>query len=316
MHLPFERGPLFYASFNVVLFFHLLFRNSAILFSNDLDTLLPNFLVARLKRKHLIYDSHEYFTEVPELVSRPKVQAIWRSIERRILPKLTFALTVNASIAELYKKAYGIDMKVLRNMPKPLDKASKTRKELGLPEDKKIVILQGSGINMHRGSEEAVEAMRYINNAVLLIIGSGDVLDILKRNVKDFGIEDKVIFKGRMPYAEMMSHTQLADLGLTLDKDTNINYRYSLPNKVFDYIQAGIPVLGSDLVEVKRIVQEFSVGQIVESVEPKAIALAITNMLSSSKVSEWKANSIKASKELNWDAESKVLREMIIGIDG
>jgi glycosyltransferase involved in cell wall biosynthesis len=134
--------------------------------------------------------------------------------------------------------------------------------------------------------------------------------------VKDFGIEDKVIFKGRMPYAEMMSHTQLADLGLTLDKDTNINYRYSLPNKVFDYIQAGIPVLGSDLVEVKRIVQEFSVGQIVESVEPKAIALAITNMLSSSKVSEWKANSIKASKELNWDAESKVLREMIIGIDG
>ena len=316
MHLPFERGPLFYASFNVVLFFHLLFRNSEILFSNDLDTLLPNFLVARLKRKHLIYDSHECFTEVPELVSRPKVQAIWRSIERWILPKLTFALTVNASIAELYKKAYGIDMKVLRNMPKPLDKASKTRKELGLPEDKKIVILQGSGINMHRGSEEAVEAMRYINNAVLLIIGSGDVLDILKRNVKDFGIEEKVIFKGRMPYAEMMAHTQLADLGLTLDKDTNINYRYSLPNKVFDYIQAGIPVLGSDLVEVKRIVQEFSVGQIVESVEPKAIALAITNMLSSSKVSEWKANCIKASKELNLDAESKVLREMIIGIDG
>jgi glycosyltransferase involved in cell wall biosynthesis len=149
-----------------------------------------------------------------------------------------------------------------------------------------------------------------------LIIGSGDVLDILKQNVKDFGIEDKVIFKGRMPYAEMMAHTQLADLGLTLDKDTNINYRYSLPNKVFDYIQAGIPVLGSDLVEVKRIVQEFSVGQIVESVEPKAIALAITNMLSSDKVSEWKANCIKASKELSWDVESEVLREMIIGIDG
>lgn len=316
MRLPFERGPLFYASYNLALFFRLLFSKANLLFSNDLDTLLPNFLVSKIKGAKLIYDSHEYFTEVPELVSRPKVQSVWRKIEASILPKLMHALTVNSSIANLYKKAYGIDMKVLRNMPKLQSFELRTREELGLPTDKRIVILQGSGINIQRGAEEAVEAMRYIQDAVLLIIGSGDVLDILKQNVKDFGIEDKVIFKGRMPYVEMMAYTQLADIGLSLDKDTNINYRYSLPNKLFDYIHAGIPVLGSNLVEVKSVIEEFEVGGVVDEVESKTIALAISEMLGSDKLSEWKANCVAASQKLNWDSESAVLREMIKEIDG
>ncbi|MGB1317211.1 MAG: glycosyl transferase group 1, partial [Flavobacteriales bacterium] len=81
MQLPFERGPLFYASYNLALCFNLLIRKSNLLFSNDLDTLLPNFLVSRIIGKKLIYDSHEFFTEVPELVNRPKVQSVWRKLE-------------------------------------------------------------------------------------------------------------------------------------------------------------------------------------------------------------------------------------------
>ena len=239
MRLPFETGPLFYACFNISLFFHLLLRRSDLLFSNDLDTLLPNFLVSRLQQKKLIYDSHEYFTEVPELVNRPRVQSIWKSIEDRILPKLKVALTVNHSIAQLYSDKYGIKMHVLRNIPQRKTSISvRTKAELGLPENVPLLILQGSGINIDRGAEELMQAMQFVPDATLLILGSGDVVEDLKRSAKELGLESRVLFKGRMPYDEMMSHTRLADIGLTLDKDTNVNYRFSLPNKLFDYIHA------------------------------------------------------------------------------
>ena len=317
MRLPFERGPLFYAAYNVALFFHLLFRRSDLLFSNDLDTLLPNFLVSKLRGTRLIYDSHEFFTEVPELVSRPKVQGIWRSIEKRLLPKLKYALTVNQSIADLYKSAYGIEMSVLRNIPQLVEfGGGQTKEELGLPLDKKLIILQGSGINMHRGAEEAVEAMQYIDNAVLLILGSGDVIPQLKKRVEVLGLSDCVLFKDRMPYKQMMAHTYLADLGLSLDRDTNINYRYSLPNKLFDYIHAGIPVLGSDLVEVKRIIEDYKVGEIAISFNPEKLAKQMQDMLSSPKMVDWKQNAHKARVDLNWESETKVLSNMIDQSDG
>ena len=210
MKLPFENGPLFYASYNIGLFFHLLFRKVDLFFSNDLDTLLPNFFASKLRGKQLIYDSHEFFTEVPELTSRPRVQGVWKSMEKWILPKLKNALTVNQSIAGLYKEAYGIEMKVLRNIPQLVEPAEQPSKsELGLPLDKKIIILQGSGINMHRGAEESVEAMRYVEDAIFLILGSGDVIPELKQLVKQYNLEHSVIFKGRMPYDKMMAHTRV-----------------------------------------------------------------------------------------------------------
>ncbi|MGB0917392.1 MAG: glycosyltransferase [Flavobacteriales bacterium] len=318
MQLPFERGPLFYASYNLALCFNLLIRKSNLLFSNDLDTLLPNFLVSRIIGKKLIYDSHEFFTEVPELVNRPKVQSVWRKLESWILPKLENTLTVNASIAKLYNQAYGCKMLVVRNIPTVSNQSVpvKTKGQLLLPEEKKLIILQGSGINIDRGAEEAVEAMKYLEDAVLIIIGSGDVIPSLKKYVVEEGLQEKVIFKDRMPYSEMMAHTKLADLGLTLDKDTNINYKFSLPNKIFDYVHAGIPVLASNLVEVKKVVQEFEFGEIASSHNPKDLALKMSEMLNSDKTEFWKSNSRKASKELSWEKETKALKELIQHIDG
>jgi glycosyltransferase involved in cell wall biosynthesis len=318
MQLPFEKGPLFYACYNLALFLNLLTRKSSLLFSNDLDTLLPNFLASQILGRKLIYDSHEFFTEVPELVSRPTVQSIWKKLESWILPKLKNTLTVNGSIAGLYKEEYGADMIIVRNIPSTVNQSTskKNRTELGLPENKKLIILQGSGINVDRGAEESVEAMQYLENAVLLIIGSGDVIPNLKQRVIKLNLQDRVLFKDRMPYQEMMAHTNLADLGLTLDKDTNINYRFSLPNKIFDYIHAGIPVLASNLVEVKKVVEEFDFGEIAVNHNPKDLALKIDEMLKSDKVEFWKANSVKASKELSWEKETELLKSMIEGIDG
>jgi glycosyltransferase involved in cell wall biosynthesis len=208
-------------------------------------------------------------------------------------------------------------MGVLRNVPvfEGVYKV-KTRTELQLPEDKKIVILQGSGINIDRGAEEAVEAMKEVSDAVLLILGSGDVIGELKRYVNENELNEKVIFKDRMPYQQMIAHTRISDLGLTLDKDTNINYRYSLPNKLFDYIHAGIPTLGSDLKEVTSIIRQYDVGDVISEVEPQLLAKKITEMLSSEKLEVWKKNCLLAREELNWNKESEVLKKMVFSVDG
>lgn len=312
MKLIFEKGVPFYAAFQVRLFFALLFRKADVLVANDLDTLMPNYLVSKIKRIPLVYDTHEIFTEVPELVGRRAKQNTWRKVERWIFPKLRNVFTVNQSISDWYFEKYGIRPLVVRNMPRKIKGkvTLKTKAQLGLDENRKIVLLQGAGINVDRGSEELVQAMKYIDNVVLLIVGSGDVIPKLKEMVAEENLSNKVIFTGKVPYEILQSFTLLADLGVTLDKPTNINYRLSLPNKIFDYLHAGVPVLASDLVEVARIVHDYKVGVVAKTFDPKEIATTITGALSSAEYVSWKKNTALAAEELCWESEELVLKSV------
>jgi len=310
--LPFTTGALFYVAYNIRLFFFLLFTKSDVLLANDLDTLLANHLANKFKRGgKLYYDSHEYFSGVPELIARPKIQKAWRFIERLTLPSVDKMYTVNISIADLYQKEYKRnDIKVVRNISdvKVVDR-SKTKSELGLPLDKRIVIIQGAGINIDRGAEEAVEAIKRVDNCVLIFVGDGDVIPQLKEQVKREGLESKVLFFGKRPYNELMNFTALSDIGLSLDKDTNINYKYSLPNKIFDYIHANTPLIVTDLVEVKRVVSENEVGIVLSEFTPESLAKCITKLLNDKVLLDhYKANTIIASQILNWENESEVLK--------
>ena len=267
--LGFNSGALFYAEYNIRLFFYLLFAKVDLIFSNDLDTLPAAFLASRIKRKKLIYDTHEYFTEMPELVGRKRVQAIWKAFERTIFPKLNNIITVNDSIARLYAGEYHKEIHVVRNIPPAFHPEKiKSRTELGLPEDNMILILQGTGINIDRGAEEIVLAMKYMENIMLLIVGSGDVLTKLKDMVRSEKLEEKVMFRPKMPFEELRQYTMNANLGLALDKDTNLNYRFSLPNKLFDYIHSRIPVLASDLPEIKEIIEKYDIGFFIPNHTP------------------------------------------------
>jgi glycosyltransferase involved in cell wall biosynthesis len=314
MKLWFKKGALFYAFYNWRLFWLLLFTKTDLLWSNDLDTLLANRWASKIKGKPVIFDSHEYFTEVPELEHNAFAKKVWKKIEQSIVPKLRYCITVNQSIANLFKKKYGKEFKVIRNVPKRNTIAkTATRKDLGMPEDKTILILQGSGINMHRGAEELVEAFKFLPDTYyLLIVGSGDVIDTLKKMVVDLKLEQKISFVGKQPYAQLMQYTMNADAGLTLDKNTNINYELSLPNKIFDYIQCGIPVISSDLVELRNVITHYQVGTLVPEVKPESIANTIHNFFTTPLVyQQAKANTIKAAAELNWDVEKKVLHELM-----
>jgi len=313
MRLLFEKGPLFYAEYNIRLFFFLLGNKSKLYFSNDLDTLLPCYIHHKIRRIPLIFDSHEYFTGVPELEKRPFVRKIWKLIERSIVPHIRNFITINDSMAGLFSGEYKREVKVVRNIPYKRDYLiSASREQLGLPPGVKIVILQGGGINVDRGAEEAVDAMQYIDGAVLLIIGGGDVIEQLKVRAQKPEVSSKVIFVPRLPYEKLYAYTVHADVGLSLDKDNSINYHYSLPNKLFDYIMARVPVLASPLPEVEKIVRGYDIGEIIESHDPEHIALKISQMISDdNKTKGYKANLVKAAAELCWENEEHRLSEII-----
>ncbi|MEM9052348.1 MAG: glycosyltransferase, partial [Bacteroidota bacterium] len=154
-NLPFRKGALFYASLNVFLFFKILFSRCDLLWANDLDTLPANWLVSVLRGKKLIYDSHEYFTEVPEIQDRPSVKEVWQFFERTCIRKAQIIITVSPSIGDLLKSAYQLpDVLIVRNVPEGNSAiGSVTKADLGLDPDLSILLLQGNGINVNRGGE-------------------------------------------------------------------------------------------------------------------------------------------------------------------
>lgn len=312
MKLWFEKGVAFYAEFTIRLFFFLLKNKASLLVANDLDTLLPNYYFSNRRRIDLVYDSHEIFCEVPELQETPLKKKIWERLEKSIVPKLKYCITVNQSIANWFNQKYRVDFKVVRNIP---DKISvnkiKTRVELNLPTDKKIILLQGAGINIQRGAEEAVEAMQYVDNAILLIIGGGDAVENLKFEVKRLKLESKVIMLPKMKPEELYQYTCNADIGLSLDKATNLNYQFSLPNKLFDYVFAGVPVLASPLIEIKSFIEKNNVGVCIENHTAKHIADKMNYMLTSTDYNVWKANTKIAAQENSWEIEKKVWVNLI-----
>jgi len=308
MRLIFKTEVWFYMEYNIRLFFFLLFTKTDVLLANDLDTLLPNFLISKLKRNLLVYDSHEMFCEGPELQGRKFVQSVWRFIERSIVPKLEFTYTVSQSIADAYNKRYNVNFQLIRNIPK-LEKESKKVEQFNFG-GKKIILYQGV-MNPGRGLEETIAAMPFVENAILVIIGFGKVEDELKELVRKFNLEDKVIFYGKVPFEDLLSYTKQANVGLLLERPFGLSFTYSLPNKLFDFIHAELPILASPLVEVKRIMDQYNVGELVDNYTPEHIAKKLNEMLTDEeKVKDWKQNMQKAKQELNWENEQKKLIEI------
>ncbi|MCF8256808.1 MAG: glycosyltransferase [Flavobacteriales bacterium] len=306
MRLPFDRGPLFYASFNIALLFQLLFRRADLLFANDLDTLLPNFIVSRIKRSRLIYDSHEFFTEVPELVHRPRTRAVWEWLEGLLVPRLQHAFTVSLAIADAYSVKYGVRFQVVRNMPRLGERPPAE------PEQPPVILYQGA-VNLGRGIDLAIRAMQYLDSAVLRIAGTGDVLEDMLRLTQELNLTDRVQFLGRVPFAQLADITRTASIGLSIEEDLGLNYRHALPNKLFDYMHAGVPVLVSDLPAMRQMVEDHGVGEVLLSRGPGHLSEQLKSMLDIGKQATWRANCRNAAKQLNWQSEVRVLEKILAG---
>jgi glycosyltransferase involved in cell wall biosynthesis len=321
--LWFRKGPLFYLEFQWRLLRFLRRENPDIYYANDLDTLFPNRLLAHFRKKPIVYDSHEFFTGVPELQHAPLKRGLWTLLEKWLVPGLRHCITVNQAIAKSYSALYGNTWVVVRNIPESIPVFQKTeRSALGLPEHAFIMVMQGSGINVDRGAEEAILSLKYLPEDVyLLIIGGGDVYDNLPELAASIGVSGRLIMKPRMPYRLMMEHTRNCNCGLSLDKPISLNYRNSLPNKLFDYFHAGIPVVVSCIPELEKIVSAYNAGLILTEVNPLKIADAIKLIHDSPGLNNsLREGAMGAAKTFTWQNESQnmkhLMQEVISGNDG
>lgn len=304
----FHKTALFYFEFNIRLFFYLLFSKKDILYANDADTLIPNYLVSKLQNKPLVFDSHELFSEIPEVINRPLVKKVWRGIENWIIPKLKHVITVSSGIKNHYKELYNIDATVIKNVP--VSTKIKPGKFPFSIKNKKVILYQGA-VNLGRGLELMIETMHLLPDYIFVIIGDGDILDSLEQKVLMLNLENQVKFLGRVSPKELKGYTPLADIGISLEEDLGLNYRYALPNKLFDYIQAEIPVIVSDLPEMKSLVIKYEVGHVLS----ERSSTCLTNLIVSLQLQNKKFHLQEAKQFLNWQNEESKLISLIRQFD-
>jgi glycosyltransferase involved in cell wall biosynthesis len=303
----FNKKAIFYAEFNIRLFFYLLFTRADIITANDLDTLLGCSLACAIRRKKLVYDSHEFFTESPEILNKPFVRGFWKCLENYLVKHVDAAITVSPAIARIYRKIYGRDFIVVRNVPTENKTPQVNFASHQWPDEIPFVLYQGS-LNIGRGLEMAIRAMKHVSQANLVIAGGGDIEKELKELARESGLEGQVFFTGRLPFRELSAITPMAVLGLSIEQDMGRNYRYALPNKLFDYIHYNVPAVVSDLPEMRNIIMKYGNGVILPSYDEHSLADIINQLLDDpGRLSELKKNCAAAARDLYWEKESQIV---------
>ena len=301
----FKTNFLFYAEYNIRLFFYVLFKKYNCIISNDLDTLPGCFFISKLKNIELVFDSHELFSEGPELQGRKFVQNFWRKLEDFFLPKVKKSYTVSQSIADFYDKKYQNKMGVIRNVPPKKPDFLLEKKHF--PTQNRTILYQGV-LNPGRGIKPMISALKYIENLDLVIIGYGKVEQELKEFVVDEKMSDRVHFLGRIDRDVLLNYTKLATLGMVLEEPLGLSFTFSLPNKLFDFIHAGIPIVAGNMPEISRIINQYKVGVIVDDYTPKKIAKKINELLEDQTLlAAIKKNQQETKEILCWETEAKKL---------
>lgn len=298
----FHTGKLFYAEFNMRLFFFLLFKKMDIVCAIDLDTIIPCYLVSKIKQAKRVYDAHEYFSQQKEVLARPFIYRCWHWIEKMFIPLFPHGYTVSLSIARAFKEQYGANYEVVRNLPvlKEIEIQPATQSE-------NCIILYQGAVNESRGLEFLVPAMKDIQ-AELHIYGDGNFMKQVKQAIIINNLENKVFMKGILSPEELNRVTSRATIGINLVENSGLNQFYSLANKFFDYIQHAIPQVTMKYPEYEQVNREYEVAVLIGSLEPQTIAEAINRLLNDDALySRLHNNCMEARNVYNWQAEEKKL---------
>ncbi|MFP4663337.1 MAG: glycosyltransferase [Bacteroidales bacterium] len=297
-----KQGFLFYACYNVRMFFFLLFRTWDVVLACDMDTLPAGWAASRIRGKKLVFDSHELFSEVPELQNRKFVRKVWQKLESWLIPKVDAAYTVSDSIAGYYKSKHGVEFSVIRNLP---FKTQKIQDKPPVLPEKDFIIYQGS-FNTGRGIEKLINAMKYLPDLDLLLAGTGPLEKSIRKKCEALSYKDRINIPGRLDFDKLAAITVNASIGVSLEADMGLNYRYALPNKLFDYMRAGVPVLVSDLPEMRTFVEAANIGRwVAPDAEAEKLAAEISLMYrDKEKLDIYRQNAKETLKNYNWESES------------
>jgi len=281
--------------------------------AHDLDTLLASWVASRAKRAKLVYDVHELMVEESAVQKRPVTRAIWLILERLLIRKAHAVLTVNTSIAAELARRYQIEPpRVVMNCPEftRITKTRELRKMLKIGPSQWIALHQG-GLLPGSGLEVLIESLRWVENVILVFLGRGPAKEELQLMAGSMGLEDRVRFLDPVPFEALPRYTASSDLGLAIVKNAGLSYFLSLPNKIFDYMMAGVPILTSNFPERQEMVTENGAGLAVDPSDAKAVAQGIESILNDrERHRRMAANSRRAAKRYNWERESLKLTEI------
>ncbi len=308
-------GKKMYAAFNYQLFQQLRRADFDLLWANDLDTLLPMWLHARRRGIPLIYDTHEYFTGMAELAGRPLTRWMWKRLERALFPRLQHIITVNESVARLYEREYGKPIAIIRNLPLRSDRRSR---DVGQWAPPFRLIYQGA-LAVGRGLEMLLQTMtRLPQDVVLDVVGDGPLRLHLEDFVRREGLEKRVFFHGLVPFHALADHTAKAHLGLSIESPDFTNSALSLPNKLLDYLNQGLPVVVSDLPEHRRLVLRYGVGKILKAYSPEALAEAVLSVKEDRAFYQTAAQRALAAadSDLTWETQEPALLQIVADAAG
>jgi glycosyltransferase involved in cell wall biosynthesis len=278
--------------------------------AHDLDVLWPAWRAAHQRDVPLVYDSHEFWIEQSSLVNRRVIRGFWSQLERRLIGQANRVITVSPSIGQNLEQTYGLeDVVILRNLPLYREPVTSDliHLELGLESGRPIVLYQG-GFLTANGLDLQIKAAAQLDQAALVLIGDGPTQDQLKAQVRTLGLEHKVYFIARVPFQKLHQYTCSADLGLCLIQGIGQSFYYSLPNKLFEYLMAGLPVLASNFPDMGQIVNQEGVGQTIDPSDVSAIGKHITDLLANTELrQQYSQAALQAAKRYNWEHEAAKL---------
>jgi len=297
-----EKGKILYVDYWIKLFFFLLFKRIDILCAIDLDTILPIYYISKIRRKKRVYDAHELFTDLKEVISRPTVHKMWTWIGNHTVPHFKYGYTIGECYAEELKKRYGVNYAIVRNATilKPLELTKKTDR---------YILYQGA-VNVGRCFEQLIPAMKNVD-ATLIVCGEGNFYEQALTITKQCGLENKVIFIGYVPPDQLTKYTQTAWIGITLFEETSLSNKLSLANRFFDYMHYAIPQLCIKYPEYEKINAQYEIASLIENPTPDSIASALNKLLRDQDYYEkLQQNCIEARKVYCWQEEAKRLLDV------
>jgi len=299
----FNKGFLFYAEFNLRLFFYLLYKKANLVCAIDLDTVLPCYLVSRIKNIPRVYDAHELFCEMKEIVSRPRIYNFWKSIETFSVPRFLNGYTINRFIAGEFNKDYGVSYETIRNVPYKIETGS-------LPfnpeQNEKFILYQGA-VNEGRSFETLIPAFKSID-ANLVVCGNGNFMQQALQIVKENNLENKIRFIGWVSPDILKSYTRKAYIGVNIIENKGLSNRLSLSNRFFDYIQSALPQVSIDYPAYREINNEYECALLIEDTSTDTIEKAINRLLNDQQLYyRIRDKAVIAAGIYNWNNEEKKL---------
>lgn len=289
------KGKMLYFLYWIKLFFYLLGQKADAFCAIDLDTIMPVYFASKIKGIKRVYDAHELFTEMQEVVTRPKEKKMWDAIEKFAVPRFKYGYTIGECYADVFREKYGMNYAIVRN--------ATILRPITIPEKKTPYILYQGAVNVGRCFEFLIPAMQYIDTP-LIICGAGNFYDEAVALCKEYGLEHKITFKGYVPPEELREYTLNAWVGITLFEAVGPSNRLSMANRFFDYMHSGVPQLCMAYPEYEKVNARFEIANLITEPSIDHIRAALTRLINDQEYHKrLQQNALKAREVYCWQQE-------------